>query len=240
MFLVDAPFPPGTIGIISHELSRYSDFSISVVRLKAPQRSGLYWNKGVEIAVGMNNIVRHMEGEWVFILGDDHTFHGDILLALLEDDVDIVVPLCASRGFPFGPVLYTEQNDTYYHMGWDNIPKNTVFEVAGAGSAGMLIKKRVLDALGEPWFVAGQNDATTVGEDLTFCRRARKLGFKVHADSRYSIGHMTPATIWPTMSKDRIVPMSNFNGDETRWVRLDEMITQVPAPQVLSPNLLED
>lgn len=242
MYFVDAPFPGGTVVVLSHELSRYADFTISLMRLKAPGGSGLHWQKGVEIVLGLNNAIRNLQGEWLWILGDDHTFQPDTLLKLLERDVDIVVPACASRIYPFLPVIFWDKEGTLMHTSWDTVIPNSLIEVAGAGTAGMLIKKRVLDALGDPWFEAGKHNAQTIAEDLWFCRRAREAGFKVHLDSSQMIGHITPATIWPAVSPDGVMtPLANFNGDEKRWVRLDSMIIlEETKPVIPAPNLLED
>lgn len=221
MYFVESKHPPGTIGIISNELSRYTDFQVSVVQMSVPENTKMIWAKGVEIAAGLNNICRNMYGEWLAIFGDDHVFHSDIVLRLLDDDKDIVAPLCSKRMAPFQLVSYRLHPEGFIAIGWDDIPTNTVFQVDGAGTAGMVIRKRVLDAIGDPWFEVGRTAKDHLGEDLWFCHRAREKGFEIWNDSRYSIGHITPAHIWPALVGDKLRPMVNFNGDDTFWLRGD-------------------
>lgn len=228
MYFVETRFPPGTIGIISHELSRYTDFTKSLVGLQAPIGTIAVWNKGVEIAAGLNNIIRAMQGEWLFIMGDDHSFKADLLLSLLKADKDIIVPLCSGRTYPHAPLIFKEDlgDGIYRRYAWNEIPQGQVFEVVSAGNGGMLIKKPVLDALGDPWFEAGRGSKEYIGEDLWFCKRAKEAGYKVYAHSGLGMGHITPATIWPAWFDDNMIAMANFNGNEDFWVRLDTGYTQ--------------
>jgi hypothetical protein len=226
MYFVDCEHPPGTVVIVSNELSRYSDFSISLVRLKAPVGTIMYWQKGVEIVKGINHGIRNMQGEWVWILGDDHTFHGEVLLHLLNTQKDIIVPLCAKRDFPHYPVTYPKDTGTMYLQApWSHIKYGGMMEVDGNGSAGMLIRKPVLDAIGDPWFEAGKMDGEHISEDLYFCRKAREKGFKVHVDTRQAIGHITPATIIPVVLEGNLVPVAVLNGDERMMLRMDQGLT---------------
>lgn len=242
MFFIDSPHPPGTVAIISHELSRYADFSISLLALKAPGGSALNWHKGVEIAAGLNNIIRDMIGEWLWILGDDHTFGPDILLDLLNDQVDIVTGLCPRRTFPYYPVVYlTDDGKLFGQASWAHIPPFQLFEVAGAGNAGMLIRKPVLDAIGDPWFVAGKTTEEMIGEDLYFCRRAREKGFKVHVDSRRPIGHMTPVTLWPGWDSDHLACLLLINGDRQHPMSAEHYMNVVtPTLSPLAPVAIEE
>jgi len=225
MYFVEAgkDYPPGTIGIITHELSRYSDFSISLLGLAAPQNTRVIWHKGVEIASGLNAIIRKMSGDWLWILGDDHTFKADLLLKLLSAQKDIIAPVCSSRTHPWHPVVYTQNEDRQFlRQRWADIPIEQVTTMfKGAGTAGMLIRKHVLDAVGDPWFENGKTASENLGEDLWFCRKAQDKGFEVHVDTRLGIGHITPATIWPGLIDGKLIPISNFNGFEEFWVRLD-------------------
>lgn len=236
MYFLECDHKPGTVIIVSHELSRYSDFSISLVRLKAPVGSIMFWQKSVEIVKSINHGIRNMQGEWVFILGDDHAFHGDVLMHLLDSGKEVIAPMCAQRAYPFYPVAYLEDNgDMFKHGPWGTLEPFTIMEVAGIGSAGMLIRKNVLDAVGDPWFEVGQMNREHISEDLHFCRKVRQKGFKVCVDTRQALGHITPATILPIVLDGKLVPTAMLNGDEKLRVRLDVGYTNMPEkPQTLS------
>lgn len=64
-------------------------------------------------------------------------------------------------------------------------------EVEHTGSSGMLIRRRVLDALEPPWFELGNG----ISEDVAFCRKARAAGFSVHVDLGGWLTHLTVAAI---------------------------------------------
>ena len=70
-----------------------------------------------------------------------------------------------------------------------NYPKDTVFEIAGAGfgcvmtSADLL--KRLVERYGAPF-----TPMMGMGEDLSFCLRATCIGAKMYCDSRIKCGHI--------------------------------------------------
>jgi GT2 family glycosyltransferase len=70
---------------------------------------------------------------------------------------------------------------------FDEIP-DEIFEVAGCGFGCVLMKRNVL------WNVLCQHGymfspINTVGEDLSFCWRARQCGYKIYCDPTIALGH---------------------------------------------------
>ena len=135
--------------------------------------------------------------DYVLWLDSDMTFDPDLLDRLLEDieGRQAVTGLCFGRRPPFKPCIYNrlevEQNGQmiFPHAdNWFDYPRDRIFEVEGCGFACLLMKVEVLEAMGiygVPFFpLAG------LGEDLTFCWRAKKLDIKFHCDSRLKIGHI--------------------------------------------------
>ncbi|MGH9876796.1 MAG: glycosyltransferase family 2 protein, partial [Nitrososphaerales archaeon] len=57
------------------------------------------------------------------------------------------------------------------------------------GQAGMLVRKPVLDAIGYPWFKAGQMDKGRLQEDMTFCRDIQQAGYTVWIDQDQILDH---------------------------------------------------
>lgn len=233
--------PPGTIGVLGADLSRYSEFTLSLCGVIAhlPVGSNLRYTRGVDISGNCNDVIRDMVGEWVWIMGDDHVFEQDILLRLLEHDVDVVVPHCLKRvpvqagNTHYWPsVVYGGQIEDRYRSYYSaDLPQEGLTEIHAAGSAGMLIKKHVLDALDDPWFRPAP-DAEGLNEDLYFCQQVREAGFKIHCDPTIGLGHIANYTVWPM-----------WKGDEWGWQTVWEFgpgCTYNPPPvRLATPELSE-
>lgn len=190
----------GTIGVIASELARYSDFCAALAILLKPPDARLIWTKAADVVGNSNTIFRNVMGEWVWLLGDDHVFEPDCLLRLLAHDVDIVVPLVLMRTPPYAPVVTNRQMDDLdehgnisYEIAFD-LPASGLHEVQTAGSAGMLVRRHVIEAMPDPWF---ETDGRGLNEDFTFCRKAREAGFRIWCDVDTPMGHIAPHTVWP-------------------------------------------
>ncbi len=194
--------PPGTICVASGELSRYPSFPSSLVNLLRPPGTTIEWHCGLNVAANFNAGIRAMVGEWVWIMGDDHEFEPTTLLRLLQRDVDMIVPLVVRRQPPFIPVLFKEPtSDTplgqFPPHWWHELPPHGLVEVHTAGSAGMLIRKHVLEAMDDPWFELGQMGRDVTNEDTYFCKKAREKGFTIYADMDVQMHHWTPMALIP-------------------------------------------
>ena len=60
----------------------------------------------------------------------------------------------------------------------------------------MLIKRRVLEAIDDPWFEPSQ-DAVGLNEDLNLCRKIREAGFTLWCDPTALLGHISHYTVYP-------------------------------------------
>ena len=162
-------------------------------------------------------LVEQMQGEWLWLLGDDHTFEPDLLLSLLKHNVDVVVPVCARRAPPFLSLLYKDldiANDVCTVYAWEELALlDGVIPVAGAGSGGMLIRKYVLDALAKPRFEnAVTRSGYVVGEDMTVCDKINRAGFTIWADLAQTMGHISPCAIWPVRTDAGWAMDGDFDG----------------------------
>lgn len=79
-------------------------------------------------------------------------------------------------------------------------PRDTLVEVAGVGSACVVIHRSVIEKIaaadGPTWYTRLTNPTTgqLIGEDLSFCYRAVSHGFPVHCDTSVKTNHLKP--IW--------------------------------------------
>ena len=192
--------PPGTICVASGDLSRYPAFFMSLASTQHPNGTTMQWHTGNGIAMNRNALIREMQGEWIWMIDDDHVWDGHLLMHLLDRNVDIVAPLYTMRYHPFTPSSFDEPLATgqYPAFSWETLSAHTgLFEVAATGAAGLLIRKRVIKAMSDPWFEVGKVVSDQLWEDAWFCAKARKAGFRVYTDLDVQLGHITQMTLWP-------------------------------------------
>ena len=200
--------PPGVVVIAGGEFLRWGAFTFSLLRTQAqaPVGTTFHLEQSVSICENLNTCIRAMRSdhEWIWIQADDHLFpDGNELLRLLDRQVPIVAPLMMRRSPPFVPVAFRsyEAGEGYMPFAWDELPESGMIEVVAAGSGGMLVRREVLDAIGDPWFIYSEGEG--LHEDLTFCRRASEHGFPIYLDVEVRIGHRGTFTAWPTFSDGR-------------------------------------
>jgi hypothetical protein len=205
---------PGTIGVLALETARYSLFNVALDRVKRPEGTRTLWSvsnnivgtenpdhsysmasMGDSVINAQNALVKGMTGDWLWILGDDHQFGEDALIQLLAHDVDIVCASNVMRRGPFEPLIFSVDGKRLSWVDLDGI--SGLVSVAACGNAGMLIKRRVFEAIPEPWFEWGPEGSPYQGSDLAFCWKARQAGFRVYVDLDTRFGHMAIATFIP-------------------------------------------
>lgn len=197
--------PKGLFAVLANENARYTSFHAATSALALPYGSRIMFQTGCYVVDSSNHAVMGInpDEDWVQLMGDDHKFPPQMTIKLLalmyEHDLDIIVPLCFKRSFPPAPVIYDLGNDNLpYHIDLSDHPSGGLIEVYCAGTAGMVIRRRVLDKMQAendlPFFQLGGEHW---GEDLDFCRRAREHGFKVWCDLDMPLGHIVNTCLWP-------------------------------------------
>lgn len=133
------------------------------------------------------------EFDYVLWLDSDMVFRPDILEKLIADDKDMVSGLYFRRTSPYTPVIFKDSELKDGRLVWSDYtdyPKGELFKVAGAGFGCVLMKTdMIFDMIGKygDWFTPLYSS----GEDLSFCYRARELGYEIWCDSRIKCGHMS-------------------------------------------------
>ena len=135
-----------------------------------------------------------MEADYVLWLDSDMVFSSDVLQRLWQDrdKGDIITGIYYRRVEPYKPVLFSKldiENDQCQYEGYDDFPQDKLFEVAGCGFGCILTPTNVfvdvINKFGNMFSPIGG-----VGEDLSFCWRARQCGFKIVADPSIQLGHV--------------------------------------------------
>ena len=197
------------------------------------------------VVENLNQVIRQLrdEDEWVWILGDDHVWESDCLMRLIDamddnPDIDVLVPLVVKRNPPWHLVIFHDA-DTYddglprfQPFTWEEIPETGVFEVDAAGSAGMLVRRHVLDAIGDPWFRS--TGGVVLNEDVTFCHQAREEGFRVFASADVTMGHLGIFNVRPMRRNGRWGALTEFSSPEEQFRHLFMPDIEEPHEAVLN------
>lgn len=136
------------------------------------------------------------ESDYVLWLDSDMIFPPDVLIKMLKtierDDVDIVCGLYFRRVPPFTPTLFKELHvDDEGIIGWSEFTRidNKLFEVEGCGFGCVLMSTDALISV-QSKFNAMFTPINGVGEDLSFCWRARQCGYRIWCDPTIPLGHV--------------------------------------------------
>ena len=136
--------------------------------------------------------------DYIFWIDSDMTFEPDTLERMFDSigDKKFLTALCFSRRPPFKPCIYKQLDAERKGVAIEpkaevmyDYPRDQIVQIDGAGFACVLQKVEMLDvmlsAYGVPFFpIAG------LGEDLSFCFRAKQIGYNMYADTSIKIGHI--------------------------------------------------
>ena len=138
-----------------------------------------------------------MEADYIMWFDSDMIFQADTLERLMKDieeGRDIVSGLYFRRVSPFSPVAFSKFGD----ISEENVAETLenyegdltgIHEVEGVGFGCVLMKTDVIydcfAKYGTCFSPIGQ-----IGEDLSFCYRARELGYKIFLDCDIKCGHV--------------------------------------------------
>ena len=184
------------------------EFFLSMVNLKAVDQT--------EISVVANSLVYTArnalalkaidEGfDWILWLDSDMVFPRDTLVNLMEcaekNNLDYVCGLMFTRAMPCEPVFYKQ-------VVWEQDPKtgavvkhgaekyfdypknNRPFSIAGSGMGCVLGKTSVIRDVAAKFQCSPFEPMPFLGEDISFCWRLGRLGYKLYCDSRVKVGHV--------------------------------------------------
>lgn len=140
------------------------------------------------------------EYDYMMWIDSDMDFEPENVRQLIDCDVDIVSGLAVidSSTVALNAGFLDEKTgeaNFIYAPALSQHPVNEkgLIEVDFVGFAFVLIKRGVFETMGAPWFRIPEREVDGViipmGEDIDWCMRARKHGFKIHAHPGVHIGH---------------------------------------------------
>jgi len=132
--------------------------------------------------------------DYMLMIDDDMIIPMDMFERLIRHRVDVVAPLAFMRVPPHKPVIYkvTDGFDPLMRMEYymtevvPNYPKDKLVECDAVGFGAALIRVDILKTIPKEWFMS----TTRSGEDIWFCYKAKKAGFKVFMDTSVKLGHL--------------------------------------------------
>lgn len=135
------------------------------------------------------------EADYVFWLDSDVIFQPNLMEDLMTDiqGKDMVTAVYHGRRPPFRPVIWKKITPGLLPGNgeveqYDDYPTDGLFEVAGCGFGAVLMKTGVIRDVAET-FHQTFGPIPGLGEDLSFCVRARNCGYKIWCDPKLQIGH---------------------------------------------------
>jgi hypothetical protein len=236
---VKSEYPPGTVVVPTSGTPRYLEFYQSLSRLHVPSGTRLMYGVSADIAGGLNAAFAEATGDWVFLLGDDHTFEEDALLKLLRWRLPAVVGLNVFKVPPYCPVLLKGEPGAGTMLTWADVPAGSGLWYPGLdvypGNAGLLTQRRVLDQMEQPWFRVGQFDPGKVMEDLYFVQQIKRVSGNFPVDLSVVLGHTNPLTAVPRVAGGRWV-IDFVSRGKTALTMQPDLGPAPPAPSALAED----
>ena len=220
---------PGSIALPTHEMGRFLLFTVSLASTNQPHGCYLNATASAGVTENLNKIMRDLrdEDEWVWIMGDDHVWNSMALVDMLRTldrhpEIDVLVPLVTKRNPPWHLVIFDEVGEhaddgtpMFRPIPWERVPTKGVFEIDAAGSAGMLIRRHVIEQVGDPWFHSTMDEngrQTILNEDVTFCTRIRhEHDFRIFATADVVLGHLGIFNVRPMHNGERWGALTEFS-----------------------------
>lgn len=147
---------------------------------------------GCYVHKNRNEIVKQAQvnkAKWLLFVDTDVSFQPDALNKLLEQDKDIIAAPYNHKRLPIESTarMYDKEDKPLAHS---YKATDKPFKVSAAATGFMLIKMSVFDKLKKPYFFFEYKDGDNfIGEDIYFCKMARKAGFDIWIDPRIPVRH---------------------------------------------------
>lgn len=177
-----------------------------LLKLQMDEDDGVVFMASSLIYDSRNQLARQAQVEgydYIFWLDSDMIFEPDVLVRLKEaiKDKDIVCGKYYGRRAPFRPIIYSRVEYEECELGvipvsenYYNSPKEGMFEIEGCGFGCVLMKTAVATDVQSKYGLPF-SPLAGFGEDLSFCYKARKAGYKIYCEPAIKLGHIAQITI---------------------------------------------
>lgn len=177
----------------AHSLATLTSYGIEDTKIS------IWFNLGSLIYSSRDQIAKRAlsdEADLVMWFDSDMVFNPDTLinmLKLIDDGADMVTGVYYRRTPPYTPTIFKTMEINYEKQmaewtEFDEIPAEP-FEVASCGFGCVLMRTEIFVAVFAKYGLMF-SPIGNVGEDISFCWRARQCGYKIIADPTISLGHV--------------------------------------------------
>jgi GT2 family glycosyltransferase len=129
----------------------------------------------------------------LLMLDSDQVYPKNTLTKLLQnigqEEVDICGVSVHRRYDPFDVIMLKGEHGSYEPLPESEWYDQGLVEVDATGTGCLMMKMEVFDDIDEPWF-KWPADQSEPGEDIYFCGRARKAGFRIFVDTDLPVDHL--------------------------------------------------
>lgn len=166
-----------------------TQWAMMLRRMNLPADAACHALTGYRVDLQRNECVKlflRSSLEWLFFIDDDVMVPPEAFDRLSSHGVDIVSGLYYRRMEPIEPVAFVDRGDRMEQPPDFAIGKLLEADLVGAGC--LLIHRRVLEGMAQPWFRWTEGDEALpardrLSDDFFFCRKAKEAGFKVFIDT---------------------------------------------------------
>lgn len=154
-------------------------------------------NESSVISASRNSIAERLMHEYLMWIDSDMLFPPWGVARLVSRGLDIVGGLYFRKSEEAEPLVF-KYDEKGNHSQMFSYPKDELFEVDAIATGFLLIHRKVFAAftpevqkeIGAPFDIGRGANGREEGEDFSFCRRAKKLGFKIWCDPTIPLGHI--------------------------------------------------
>lgn len=126
------------------------------------------------------------EFDYVLWLDSDTVFHETLMLDFVSSDRDMISGVIPARRPPYPSLCYKAVDNKLVPI---TEYEERVMPIDGCGFGAVLMKTKILKESFDRFQTCFQ-PVKGFGEDLSFCLRARELGYQIFCDPRIEIGHI--------------------------------------------------
>ena len=157
-------------------------------------RIGLSYPVGKPITNNRNTIVQKFLAQKQYdylMMIDSDIIPPPNILRLLDFQKDIITPLMfVMQKGKILPLYLKMHKDGQYDFSRDYLEKQGLQEVDATGTGCIILSRKVLETIKHPFRNEYDSDGIKkLGNDLSFCKRAKKEGFKVYVNLDYVADH---------------------------------------------------
>lgn len=153
-----------------------------------------------------------------------------MLASLLDTNSDIIGPLFMRRSHPFDLLArrYDSSTGLRSPISATEAASGKIFnDIDELGTGMMLIDCRVFQELTFPWFCFEVFKGEPLPEDVNFCRKAKRKGFRISVHTGWHLDHIGPHRYTPAAA----IEVSQFALDREAQEVLDKLHGEI-VPEV--------